>query len=178
MNEIKEFLKALTSDPRAKELLQGMKEPASMEETAEQYGIIAEKLGFSISRENILEYLNIREKMQKEQTANAEGAVKTALSEEDLQSVAGGIYTNCSSTSQPADKEWCWFSDACHYVINFYEDDHPPVQTSVYCDNMTKAPKRGSGEYDETYLNVDYCTGAFLDPNPVIQPSVEDDSGM
>ena len=154
MNEGKEFLKAIATDPKAKELLKGLKEPATAEEAAEQYGIIAEKLGLNVSRETILEYVNIREKMQQKQTAKAESEVKTALDENELDSVAGGgdgADNGCDSTTKDADEEWCWFSDACNYVISFYEKI-PAEQNYGY--TTWDMCKNKEGDY---WLEVDKC---------------------
>ena len=81
--------------------------------------------------------MNAREKIQQAQTAKAEGEIKTALNEDDLESVAGGVdgeeggeKTNnigCESTTKSAEEEWCWFSDACNYVVNYYEMNLPAL---------------------------------------------------
>ena len=94
MNEADVFLKALRTDPKAKELLKESGEPANAEEAAEQYAAIAEKLGFDVKKENILRFLNAKEKLHQAQTMNAESAVKEALDEEALDSVAGGAGDN------------------------------------------------------------------------------------
>ena len=61
MSEIKDFLETLGKDPKAKELLKGLKEPANTEEAAEQYLVIAEKLGCSVTKESILGFLKKKE---------------------------------------------------------------------------------------------------------------------
>ena len=61
MEEIRKFIKTLRSNPAALEMIQSAEEPANTEEAAEQYGAIAEKLGISVSKENILKYLNAKE---------------------------------------------------------------------------------------------------------------------
>jgi len=161
MNEIKEFLKAIVTDPRAKELLKGMKEPATTEEAVEQYVMIAKKLGLSISREAILEYVSIREKVQQKQTAKAESEVKTALDEDALDSVAGGgdgDNSGCDSTTKDADEEWCWFSDACNHVVTFYETvpNEPNYQYSTWdmCDD-------NAGDF---WVEVIKCSSLFDEP--------------
>ena len=158
MNEVKEFLKALATDPKAKELRKGMKEPASTEEAAEQYITIAEKMGFSVTKESILEFLTVMEKKQQAQAAKAQNEIKAALNEDDLESVAGGVEgknennSGCESTTKSAEEEWCWFSDACNYVVNYYETTLPELKFTDWqkcadlghiwteveiCDNLT-----------------------------------------
>ena len=121
MSEVKDFLKALNENPKAKELIKAAKEPANAEEAAALYADIAEKAGICVSKETIQEFLKNKESRQQEVTAKAEGLVKAALGEDDLESVAGGGQDErCSSTFDKG--EWCWFSDSCSYVISYYDD--------------------------------------------------------
>lgn len=121
MSEVKDFLKALNENPKAKELIKAAKEPANADEAAALYADIAEKAGICVSKETIQEFLKNKESRQQEVTAKAEGLVKAALGEDDLESVAGGVQDErCSSTFDRG--EWCWFSDSCSYVISYYDD--------------------------------------------------------
>lgn len=127
MEKMKEFLKALVTDPKAKELLSGMKESDSMETNAEQYHQIAEALGFSISKEQLLAFLQAKEETHKAYAARAEETVKKALEEAELNAVAGGRdgkVTECQDTFSPG--EWCTITDSCSYVIRFYDDPAIP----------------------------------------------------
>lgn len=120
MNEVRNFLKALNENPTAKELMKAAKEPANAEEAAALYADIAEKAGIAVSKETIAEFLKTKEKNQQQATAAAEGAVKAALSEDDLDNVAGGgANEQCASTYDEG--EWCWFSDSCSYVVSYYD---------------------------------------------------------
>ena len=50
MNEVKDFLKALSENTMARELMKEAKEPANAEEAAELYAGIAEKAGISVTK--------------------------------------------------------------------------------------------------------------------------------
>ena len=118
MSEMKDFLTALVKNPEAKKLLKGLKEPSGAEEAAAQYAAIAEKLGYNLSGEELFQALEAEERLQKANTGKAQGAVKEALDEADLNAVAGGQKLDdeiCDSTAEIG--EWCWFSDYCSWLI-------------------------------------------------------------
>ena len=122
MGEAKDFLKTISQNPKAVEMLKAAGEPASIEEAAALYADVAAKSGISVTKESIQTILNAKEKFQKEKTAKAENAVKEALSEGALENVAGGVvYTNCEA--EASSTEWCWFSDACDLAWNWYSAD-------------------------------------------------------
>ena len=116
MSSIKDFVQALTANPKAVELLKEAGEPANIEEAAALYADVAEKAGISVSGATIREMLEGREAIQKNITAKAEGAVKEALAEAELDTVAGGQRPECASTYLP--NEWCWVSDSCSVIIS------------------------------------------------------------
>lgn len=121
--EIKEFLKTLTTDPKAIELLKASKEPADDKEAINQYAEIAKKLGLDVSLKDLEAFLNAKEKLQQKLTEKADSAVKEALDEKSLENVAGGINGECADTYTYG--EWCWFTDACSVMINFYTTGGP-----------------------------------------------------
>ena len=132
MNPIDEFLKALGS-PKAKELMQGIKEPSNVEEAADKYLALAEKLGFSLRKEDILSFLKNREQAAQALAGKAEQAVNKALDEADLDGVAGGNILEPFKTSKD-----CRFSNACERTINCFDGpvllrDGENVETEV-CD--------------------------------------------
>ena len=112
-----EFLKTLVTDLRARELLKGRKEPKDGKEAIRQYAEIAKELGISVSQKGLEAFLEAREKLQRKKTEEAGSAVKEALGEDSLSSVAGGDDI-CSSTYEL--DEWCWFSDSCSAIITGY----------------------------------------------------------
>ena len=120
MNDVKKLLRAIAKDPKAKELLKGVKDPETVDEAVELYAGIADKLGFAVSKENLKEFLTAKEEAQQALTAKVEGDVKVALKDEVLESVAGGAVTKCADTFAPG--EWCWVTDSCAVVINYYDD--------------------------------------------------------
>ena len=151
MNEAKDFLKTLSQNPKAVEMLKAAGEPASIEEAAALYADVAAQTGISVNKESIQSILDAKEKIQKEKTAKAENAVKEALNESDLESVAGGVvYTNCEA--EASSEEWCWFSDACDFAWNFYGADDIYIPTDEngkpirkkYVD-LTDDPTMGMG---------------------------------
>ena len=60
----------------------------------------AKKLGYDISKEKILDLIKMKEKIQREKAAKAETVIKKALSEEELDAVAGGN-SICYDTYMP-----------------------------------------------------------------------------
>ena len=148
MSSIKDFVQALTTNPKAVELLKEAGEPANIEEAAVLYADVAEKAGISVSKETICALLEQKEKIQQELTAKAESAVKEALDENALESVAGGIegekMDKCASTAIPG--EWCWFSDACSLVINYY--DYPNLKYDEEAYNKAKEKYGGVEDFD------------------------------
>ena len=138
MDEMKDFLKKLCENPKAQELISQAKEPAGMEEAAAMYADIAEKAGISVSKDTLQQFLTTKEKAQQEATGKAEGAVKQALGENDLESVAGGSRDpRCQDTFE-TEGEWCWFTDACDFVISYY-DENSPCRYDAY--NYPAKPK-------------------------------------
>ena len=120
MNEVKELLEKLKKDPKAIELLKAAKEPATIEEAADLYVSIGNQLGINVTRAAVLAYLKGRQVLQQKLTENAEKSVKEALGDEALEAVAGGGELACESTYDH-NGEWCWASDSCSLVINYYD---------------------------------------------------------
>ena len=147
MNEVKDFLKALNENPKAKELIKAAKEPANAEEAAALYADIAEKAGIAVSKETIAAFLKGKEENQQQATAKAEGAVKAALNEDDLENVSGGGKDErCDSTFDWG--EWCWFSDSCSYVISYYDDKQTKKITFEDSEDGTDEFKSQEEEFD------------------------------
>ena len=140
MNEAKEFLNILGKDPKAKELLKAAKKPANAEEAAQEYAIIANQLGFHVSKEQLLTLLNAKEKHQMEITARAEEKLdKAAISEDELDNVAGGEKTLSVCESSFKRGEWCWLNDSCEFVVSlYYADDGVPA-----CDEAVLVRQNG-----------------------------------
>ena len=122
MGDISKFLKTLNQDAEAKELLRNQPKPASDEEAAAAYVCVAEKMGFSVTKEEMLNSLKGLELIQRMKTGHSEADVKKALDENDLEQVAGGGEDpRCLDSFSPG--EWCWFSDSCSYIITGYGDE-------------------------------------------------------
>ena len=123
MKDAMAFLQALQTDSRAKELIKTMDIPADREKAADCYVILAGKLGYTLTKEEILAAAQEMSKAQREKTGRA--MEKMPLDDEDLANVAGGVqepgYDGCDSTYH--DDEWCWISDSCQVLISFYEDE-------------------------------------------------------
>ena len=99
-----ELLKKLKEDPKAKELLNGLKKPASADDVITCYAQIAAKLGYDITAEEIREVVNQEEARRKSETEKIASDIK-ALNADDLENVAGGA-------------GWCW-SD--YWCVMFWE---------------------------------------------------------
>ena len=61
--EIKEFLKTLTADPKARELLKSRKEPKDGRKAVRQYAEIAKELGLSVPQKGLEAFLALKEKV-------------------------------------------------------------------------------------------------------------------
>ena len=123
MEEVIRFLDALKENPEMQALLKDQPKPANDEEAAAVYACIAEKAGYSVTKEDILRAQQDLESRRKKQTEADTDRMKVALEEDDLDQVAGGEgYYLCDSTYR-VDGEWCWFSDSCSAIVLYYDDD-------------------------------------------------------
>ncbi len=120
MNEVGKFMEALRDDPRAKELMNSIDVPDEEEKGVDAYLELANKLGSSISREDLLSWKQEKEKECVSRFEKAEAGMMEAMDPEEMSMAAGGKrgYPVCESTFHKG--EWCWFTDACKHVINSY----------------------------------------------------------
>ena len=100
-----ELLKKLKEDPKAKELLDGLKNTAPADDVITCYAQIAAKLGYAITAEEIREVVNQEEARRKSETEKIASDMK-ALNDDDVENVAGG------------GGGWCW-SD--YWCVVFWE---------------------------------------------------------
>ena len=117
-----DILNTLRKDPKAKELMKSMPVPQNEEEVLAGYEKVANALGYSITREELLESLKKTEQELRHKTD------KIHLNDEALEDVAGGEqgdYHPWSCDESYTEGEWCWFTDSCTVVISFYSDDQP-----------------------------------------------------
>ena len=174
MSQAKEFLKALVTDAKAKELLKNMKEPSTVEEAADEYIGLAKELGFAdVTKENILAFLKAEEKNLKEKAEKNAELVREPLDDKDLEAVSGGT-DGCQDTFRPG--EWCTITDSCSYVIRYYDgtasnedvewywrSDSTWVDGKDLPDSMKKEGKQYNGMDDwDMWLNPQEVTDAFL----------------
>ena len=158
MEKIRQMMDTLRKDPRMREMIQGMKQPENAAEAAAAYAKLAKEAGFDISAEEIAEAMKKMEQAQLARSGEAaEKVEKAALTEDDLDQVAGGA-DGCESTYTPG--EWCWFSDSCSAVVNtgyitqagevfvggMSEEDNWAVPAGNYSQNAT----------DDTIHNILY----------------------
>ena len=122
-----ELLKKLKEDPKAKELLDGLKNTASADDVISCYAQIAAKLGYDITAEEIREVVNQEEARRKAQTEKIASDMK-ALNDDDVEEVAGGgskykiqgkIYEGCAYTQDGL----CVMNDACFNLDIVYACD-------------------------------------------------------
>ena len=119
MSQEKNFLKKITTDIKAKELLKGLKNTSSDEEAAEECVGIAQKLGFNISKDKFLLLFKLKERIQKRKTEKAEAELKESLDSASLDAVAGGDEI-CYDTYTPGEN--CYFTDECNIVLLSYSE--------------------------------------------------------
>ena len=98
------FLKELRTNEKAKDLLQGLGKPASIEDKIKACAKIAHDLGEDVSYEDLAEALKEIEAGIR-QKADAASAQMVKLEDDDVENVAGG-------------EGWCW-SD--YWCVLFYE---------------------------------------------------------
>ena len=103
-----ELLKKLKEDPKAKELLDGLKNTAPADDVITCYAQIAAKLGYAITAEEIREVVNQEEARRKSETEKIASDMKE-LNDDDVEHVAGGAarYMMCG--------EW---HDGCRYSLD------------------------------------------------------------
>ena len=131
-----ELLKKLKEDPKAKELLDGLKNTASADDVISCYAQIAAKLGYDITAEEIREVVNQEEARRKSETEKATSDIQ-ALNDDEVENVVGGVYWyEASESTRPnglairyfrnegcrwdfTDDDCTWF-DACEKVSTIY----------------------------------------------------------
>ena len=119
MEQLKEFFKALQTDPRAKELI-GEGDPETKEEALQLYTKAAGILGFSLTAEQIEEGINKLTEEMKAKTASVENSAKE-LDLDTLAEVAGGIGDKCVFTYDP--NQNCDIEDRCDYAFRSYTNE-------------------------------------------------------
>ena len=105
-----ELLKKLKEDPKAKELLDGLKNTAPADDVITCYAQIAAKLGYAITAEEIREVVNQEEARRKSETEKIASDMK-ALNDDDVEDVAGGASRYLSND------EW---HNGCRYSQDGY----------------------------------------------------------
>ena len=120
-----ELLKKLKEDPKAKELLDGLKNTASADDVITCYAQIAAKLGYDITAEEIREVVNQEEARRKSETEKATSDIQ-ALNDDDVENVAGGVYWLKTRYAREegcrydfTDDDCTWF-DACEKAFTIY----------------------------------------------------------
>ena len=118
------FLRELKTNEKAKELLQGREKPKSKEDAIKAYAEVAKELGEDISAEDIAQAL---EEIEAEihQKTEAVSADMVELEDDDLEGVAGGVYTKNDGivkhgcVNDFTDPDCNWF-DACDNFNEIY----------------------------------------------------------
>ena len=136
-----ELLKKLKEDPKAKDLLDGLKNTASADDVISCYAQIAAKLGYDITAEEIREVVNQEEARRKSETEKIASDMK-ALNDDDVEDVTGGAsryqwdetwYEGCKFTHDGS----CAIQDACVSVrVNYLCDadwSDPNCDFTFYC---------------------------------------------
>ena len=152
MQDVQKFLQILQKDEAARESLKKQPKPANDDEAVAAYVALAEKMGYSVTGEEMAAGLKGYEQIYRMTAAKAADSVKTALDEDALDHVAGGKLDNCDSTAEPG--EWCWFSDSCSFIINGYD-----AASVDYIDTI-RDPVTGDTIFTETYAR---CGSGALD---------------
>ncbi len=120
MSEVKKFLEAVQNDPRAEELTKNISVPNDEEQEIALYVDLAKKMGFSVSREDLISYRQEIEKDFLARAKKAEASMEEDLNIKQLNMVAGGAKDGCSDTHKSG--EWCWYNDSCQIAVRYYDD--------------------------------------------------------
>ena len=120
IEKVKELIKAVKTDPKAKELLQGVSEPKSEEDMIRLCVEVAPKLGFDITADEIRAGVTEMERERREKTS----AGIEKLSDEDAAKASGGI---CWTGEDAPDGHelGCWL---------FYHDYDYQKKNDIWCE--------------------------------------------
>ena len=121
MEKVKEFLKALSTNPDTRKLL-GEEKEVSRENALAAYAKAARALGFDLTAEQIDAGIQALEAEQKSRTDKAEATVGE-LELDELEQASGGFFQFpevCEGSYN--DQENCWFTDKCRMVISEYTE--------------------------------------------------------
>ena len=137
MDDVSKFLKAVHDDPEVREQLKKQSPPATDEEAVKVYVDLAARMGYTITTDEITRGLTGAEKFMQAKADSAAASVKEALDESALEHVAGGgADPRCSTTFSTG--EWCWFSDSCAYIINYYSSNPSSNEHEYSLDEIEK----------------------------------------
>ncbi len=119
MNEVGKFMEALENDPKAKELSENIIMPVDEEKAIDLYFDLAKKLGFTFSREDLINWAQEKEKEYQVKSEKVEDDMLDSLDLNQMDLVAGGGKDErCWDTFRRG--EWCWFVDSCKSIIKQY----------------------------------------------------------
>lgn len=137
IDKVRELLKAVKTDPKAQEALQGLVKPADENGIIRYYAEAAKRLGYNVTEADLRETLTEAAKERAEKTESMAADIQ-ALPDEALERTSGGINTRyidhhdeCVSAvgdwmeivecySSFEDRENCWQHDACDSSQNRY----------------------------------------------------------
>ena len=119
--KMKEIIQAITTDPKAQELLNSVAQPEDIDSEVCVYADIAKQLGYDITEEDLKVYLERLADSLIVRTEEAAAGIQE-LPNETLEQVAGGKkeHDDCKDTYR--DYENCWLNDGCDLVYNDYNN--------------------------------------------------------
>ena len=117
---IEKKIETMLQDPRTGEWMKDKARPESQEEAVGVYAEIAEKLGLSLTAEDIMDYIRQAEQTCKDRTEKAAARIQE-LSDEEVEQVSGGR-DNSACVETYMDCENCRLMDGCDMVFQQYAD--------------------------------------------------------
>ena len=122
MGKVKELLKAVKTDPKAQEALQGLTRPQDEEGIIRYYTEAVKKLGFDVTEVEIRETVANLARERQDETETAVSRIE-ALPDDALEQATGGagnLHSNdiCEDTYEH--RENCWANDGCDTNSNIY----------------------------------------------------------
>ena len=147
IEKVKELLKALKTDPKAKELLKDVLEPRSEEDMIRLCAEIAPKLGFDITADEIRAGVAALAQDRRDRTA----ADVHKLSDEDVSQAEGGALWH--NEDAPDGHEY-----GC---VVFYHGEEWQIQNGYSCNMNHLCPVEFGSTYGTLESHPNLCTSMY-----------------
>ena len=118
--QVKQFLQAVATDPRAGRILESMAAPENEAAEFRAYLDLAEKLGYAVGEEDLRRAIGELNEETAARTEETAGRIRELSADELSEAAGGGDHGNCSDTFR--DEENCWYNDGCDVIFRWYNN--------------------------------------------------------